>query len=484
MPDPAIEIESVVLGWRVTPADEPRYWLRPGAKAGGQPPGELVRISADLMATHTAILAQSGSGKSVFLGRLMEEILVATKARCVIFDPNADFRKAYEPQDDSFWAQAGYSPVTREGRLPHEASRNEFDDRWAPISKVILVGPYGGPWPPPYYASVRVGWPDVSADLIGEGFPPATRSELYHLHRIVRALTPLNIDVTSIAERLAFLALQRAGTASDLGATLPGVFKEFFGSPEGGEHIARVRIAASAVEDMHATVQDAARYVSTTTVRFYFARARQLRESGVVTGQACDLMSGDARLAVVDLPSIPERDIRLLVVDTLLAAQWDRARAEWGRALERYPSPDARVPTFIVVDEAHNLIPASAQDPLELSIRDRFRRIVAEGRKYGLFLVILSQRPDKLDELVLSACENKAVMRLDSEAVLDVVKRALGLDQVPPALLRRCLTFHKSRVLIAGVWAGRSPKILYAAARRTREGGTNLRPEHWAVPVR
>jgi hypothetical protein len=55
---------------------------------------------------------------------------------------------------------------------------------------------------------------------------------------------------------------------------------------------------------------------------------------------------------------------------------------------------------------------------------------------------------------------------------------------VPPALLRRCLTFHKSRVLIAGIWAGRSPKILYAAARRTREGGTNLRPEHWAVPVR
>jgi hypothetical protein len=48
--------------------------------------------------------------------------------------------------------------------------------------------------------------------------------------------------------------------------------------------------------------------------------------------------------------------------------------------------------------------------------------IAAEGRKYGLLLILGSQRPDKLDHLILSECANKAIMRLDSRTIVQLVR--------------------------------------------------------------
>jgi hypothetical protein len=81
------------LGWRVTPSGQPQYWLRPDATLGGQQRADLVVVPAHYMGAHTVVVAQSGSGKSFFLGRLLEELLIATRARCIVLDPNADFAK-------------------------------------------------------------------------------------------------------------------------------------------------------------------------------------------------------------------------------------------------------------------------------------------------------------------------------------------------------------------------------------------------------
>lgn len=64
------------LGWCLDEADgRPLYLEASGLKAG------------------TVIIAQSGSGKSFTLGRLLEEIAAKTRARIVILDPNSDFVK-------------------------------------------------------------------------------------------------------------------------------------------------------------------------------------------------------------------------------------------------------------------------------------------------------------------------------------------------------------------------------------------------------
>jgi hypothetical protein len=129
-PESTKEESYLTLGWEVTPTLEPRYWRKSDAKPGSQPASELVRVPADLMGSHTAIIAQSGSGKSFFLGRLIEELMLQTRSRCVVFDPNADFRKVYEPKLAKLWEKAAYDPPNRCDGLPHEASREEFATRW------------------------------------------------------------------------------------------------------------------------------------------------------------------------------------------------------------------------------------------------------------------------------------------------------------------------------------------------------------------
>src|SRR5258706_7062013 len=123
----------VSLGWEVDRGHEPRYWLEQDAKPGGQSRDALVRIPARLMATHTAIIAQSGSGKSFFLGRLIEELVLQTSANCLILDPNADFRRIPEAENERLWTEAKYDRAKRKGTLPDEASRDAFTSRWSMI---------------------------------------------------------------------------------------------------------------------------------------------------------------------------------------------------------------------------------------------------------------------------------------------------------------------------------------------------------------
>jgi hypothetical protein len=112
-------------------------------------------------------------------------------------------------------------------------------------------------------------------------------------------------------------------------------------------------------------------------------------------------------------------------------------------------------------------------------VREMFRTISAEGRKFGLFLIVVSQRPDKLDPMILSECENKVVMRLDSPEVLEKVRTAMGAHGAVGAQLNDCLKFRTGRGLMFGTWAREGPVKFMAAARRTVEGGRNLDPKWW-----
>ena len=70
-------------------------------------------------------------------------------------------------------------------------------------------------------------------------------------------------------------------------------------------------------------------------------------------------------------------------------------------------------------------------------------------------------------------------MKLSSNEALAATKKALSLGDVSDEL-DRCLRFHTGRALIVGPWADQRLRIFCAAARRTEEGGRNLRPKHWA----
>lgn len=82
-------------------------------------------------------------------------------------------------------------------------------------------------------------------------------------------------------------------------------------------------------------------------------------------------------------------------------------------------------PLTIFCDEAHLYIPAAAQPGVELSSLQSFERIAKEGRKYGVGLVIVSQRPSEVNRTVLSQSSNFIAMRLTNADDQSVIKKLL-----------------------------------------------------------
>jgi DNA helicase HerA-like ATPase len=78
-----------------------------------------------------------------------------------------------------------------------------------------------------------------------------------------------------------------------------------------------------------------------------------------------------------------------------------------------------------VCDEAHLYLPASAPDAAERRALESFERIAKEGRKYGISLMVVSQRPSDVSRTVLSQCNNFIVLRLTNDQDQAVVKRLM-----------------------------------------------------------
>ncbi len=93
------------------------------------------------------------------------------------------------------------------------------------------------------------------------------------------------------------------------------------------------------------------------------------------------------------------------------------AGGKYWRMKYRYLSKEKRLsgripPFFSVIEEAHTFIPSAkegTQDAVSLPI---IRRIITEGRKFGTGLMLISQRPSRLDETIVSQCNSFLILRL------------------------------------------------------------------------
>jgi uncharacterized protein len=170
------------------------------------------------------------------------------------------------------------------------------------------------------------------------------------------------------------------------------------------------------------------------------------------------------RCVVIDLGSLPSREEQSLIAAAVLGDLW-RRRQE-------------RDPLLIVIDEAHNVSPAEPQDPLSAVATEHAIRIAAEGRKFGLYLLLSTQRPQKIPENVLSQADNLVLMRLNSLA--DAAFAQAVFSFVPPSLIERSATFRQGEALIAGKISPQ-PALLRFGARISQEGGADV-PVTWAAP--
>jgi DNA helicase HerA-like ATPase len=189
--------------------------------------------------------------------------------------------------------------------------------------------------------------------------------------------------------------------------------------------------------------------------------------------------SDDApRILVVDLQSLSSEEERYSIVNSILAALWARGRKEQWEAIRDIGSPDPRVPTFIVVDEAHNIIPDEKPSNALQQLSAMFVRTAAEGRKYGLHLIVVTQRPRKIDASILTECDNLFLMKMTNDSDLEFASQVLGFLSKPTA--RKSKALSVGDLILAGS-IGSDSNILHVSPRRTLQGGRGI-PTNWTSP--
>lgn len=142
-------------------------------------------------------------------------------------------------------------------------------------------------------------------------------------------------------------------------------------------------------------------------------------------------MPGDGRpISIVDVSGVPS-DVTSVVVAMLARMIFDHAI---------WSPPADRRPVLMVCEEAHRYIPAKAEQ--DSAVGRILSRIAKEGRKYGVSLGLVTQRPSDLAEGVLSQCGTIIAMRLNNERDQAMVRSAMpeggrGLLDVISALRNR-----------------------------------------------
>ncbi len=108
-------------------------------------------------------------------------------------------------------------------------------------------------------------------------------------------------------------------------------------------------------------------------------------------------------------------------------------------SIQQWIEKEKRHPIALFCDEAHLYLPEKTNSSLEAAGLQNFERIAKEGRKYGIGLVVISQRPAEVNRTILSQSNNFIAMRLTNAEDQAVIKRLLpdslgGFSDLLPVL--------------------------------------------------
>ncbi|MGM0386435.1 MAG: ATP-binding protein [Actinomycetota bacterium] len=177
-----------------------------------------------------------------------------------------------------------------------------------------------------------------------------------------------------------------------------------------------------------------------------------------------ELRHPSARCTVVDLGSLDTVEEQNLVAAAVLTTLWEeRLRRE---------------PCLVVIDEAHNVCSAEPEGEMSRISSAQAVQIAAEGRKYGLYLLASTQRPNKVHENVVSQCDNLLLMRMNSSA--DLVDLSRLFSFVPEGLVAGATAFRMGQALVVGKILPQ-PAYVQMGRRVSHEGGVDI-PATWAEP--
>ena len=431
--------------------------------------GVEVKLDPNGLSRHLAIIAQTGAGKSYLAGKILEDLL-GLGATIIVLDPNSDYvqlRKLIEDERVPYRQARKTEHAARIDlyRVPGIQNRRYSED---------LVGPAN-----PY----TIRFSDLEAeDLCDVAGVPQTAERIREaVGNACARLRQRNVDFdpADLTRELA----QFAGVPVDDPGGAPAVpledaapgevpdgddvdaasaFLRQLGAGEvpgangtggaGGTNGARrgarrgdARKAAGEEDEMRAA-RMALRYV------------RKLVPYPVWGHSNVDLdrLLSPMKLTVIDLAGT-EKVVMAYTAEWLLSNLWQRALAG-----------ELRWPVFVVLEEAHNLVPGGR----EVTKASRIVNTVAsEGRKFGVFLIVITQRPSKIADDTLSQCASQLIMRLTNPDDQKAVQRAS--EVVSQALLENLPGLNQGEVVVLGRLT-RIPAMVRVTGRRGAEGGADV----------
>lgn len=141
----------------------------------------------------------------------------------------------------------------------------------------------------------------------------------------------------------------------------------------------------------------------------YDAMARMMK-------RLMDYATSGSQIKVIDFSEVPA-DILPVIVGLVARIIYQ---------VQFWTDREKRKPIALVCDEAHMYLPRKdGKNPVEQRAIENFEKIAKEGRKYGVALLVVSQRPSDVSPTILSQCHNVISLRLSNSDDQTTVKRLM-----------------------------------------------------------
>ncbi len=329
----------------------------------------------DLLSKHFAIIGSTGSGKSCTVALVLQAILDENRnAHIVLFDPHNEYSKSF-------------------GELASVVGPTQFD---LPIWLFDF---------------------EETAELLTSEILDHKREETDVLQEIILKAKQLfdrskqsgaNVSVQAKVEDVT-KNLHRAAAHISLDSPVPYRMRDvlklleyYMGRLENSGNIGPYKRLIRRINSLMADP----RY------QFVFRNQASPRSIKELTGAIFRIPVAGKPICILDFSGIPAQTLNIVVsVVSRLAFEL----AMWSQR---------QVPILLVCEEAHRYIPADINSGFAATRRS-ISRIAKEGRKYGVSLAIISQRPSELEPSTLSQCSTIFSMRLGNERDQNFVRAAI-----------------------------------------------------------
>jgi len=335
---------------------------------------------------HAAILGSTGSGKSWCVANILEKASDLKHANLIVFDMHGEYGSLASSTDKI----AEIFKIAGPGDL-------ESSDK-----KILFL---------PYWLLNREEMLSMIVDRSDSNAPNQASRFTFHTRELKKETlisegkvdtektftvdSPIPFDMNDLVSRL-----KMDDTQKGVGAK---------GTPVKGDWEGKLTRFISRLETK----------LADKTYGFMFQPHKETLKYTWLAGMLCDILGykdGRKGIKIIDFSEVPS-DVLPVVTGTLARLLYD---------LQFWMEAELRTPFALVCDEAHLYLPIKEDaDSVQKQALYNFERIAKEGRKYGVSILVVSQRPSDVSKTILSQCNNFIVLRLTNETDKSVIKNLL-----------------------------------------------------------